>query len=71
MKLSVATCGMADRDGEDCDGNTARTQAYIMSVEDTSATQGGDEEDEDADLYTRQAFGSQPTRRVRKGRRAA
>lgn len=32
MKLCIATCGMADADGEDCDGNTARTQAYILSV---------------------------------------
>lgn len=61
MKLSIATCGMADRDGEDCDGNTARTQAYILSVEEAFIPQGGDEEDEDA----------QPVRRVRKGRRAA
>lgn len=61
MKLGVAE-RMAACDGwENGDGETARTQAYIGAVEDTTVGQGGDEEDEDA----------QPTRRVRKGRRAA
>jgi len=61
MKLGVAE-RMAACDGwENGDGETARTQAYIVAVEETIVAQGGDEEDEDAP----------PARRVRRGRRAA